>query len=114
MEERTPPPERPAARGEAADASRADAALRAEVHDGERYRPFGEMTATDVDGRAEALREVSGWGTTQRVAPVARAWAELGEQMRSSGAQSVADLEPEAVVAYAERLWVLPPEGGLI
>ena len=60
------------------------------------------------------LREAAGWGPTQRVAAVARAWAELGDEMRSSGAERVLELEPATVVSYAERLWVLPPQGGLI
>lgn len=105
---------RRAPRGEDADASRAAEALRAEVHDGERYRPFGELTTDDVDRRAVALREAAGWGPTQRVAAVARAWKELGDEMRSSGAGRVSELEPVSVVSYAERLWVLAPRGGLI
>ena len=45
---------------------------------------------------------------------MALAWSELGRLMRETGAATVADLDREAVVERAERLWVVPPGGSLL
>jgi hypothetical protein len=93
---------------------RAEAALAAEVHDGAEYRPFGTFTGEDAKERAEALGSVGGWGPLARAAKVARAWAGLAVAMAEADAATVADLDPEQVATWAERLWVIPPEGGMI
>jgi hypothetical protein len=89
-------------------------ALAAPIQIGTAERRFGQLTVAEVEARAAELRGVGGWGPLQRVVPVARAWAELAGEMRQAGAESVAELEPEAVLGYAERTWVLPPAEGLI
>jgi hypothetical protein len=76
-------------------------------------KPFGELTLADVRARAAELRAAAGWGPTARVAPVARAWADLGRAMEAAGAAAVADLGGEAE-AMAGRLWVVPPGGSLL
>jgi hypothetical protein len=100
---------------EAADDSargRVAAALATPV--GTAERRFGEMTVAEVEAQAAELRGVGGWGPLQRVVPVARAWAELAGAMREAKAERVAELDPEAALAYAERTWVVPPAEGLI
>jgi hypothetical protein len=102
---------------EAADDSaggRVAAALATPVNVGTAERRFGEMTVAEVEAQAAELRGVGGWGPLQRVVPVARAWAELAGTMREAKADRVAELDPEAVLAYAERTWVVPPAEGLI
>ena len=47
-----------------------------------------------------------GWGPTARVAAFARAWGELGRQMEEAGAGTVAELDPDALLALAPSLWV--------
>jgi hypothetical protein len=34
--------------------------------------------------------------------------------MREVGARRVSDLDAESTAAFAERLWIVPPEGGLL
>lgn len=92
----------------------ADDALRRPVATADGERPFGELTLADVGARAEELRAASGWGPTARVAPVARAWAELARTMSASGAATVADLGAQAAAEFAPRLWVVPPAGSLL
>jgi hypothetical protein len=77
-------------------------------------KPFAEMTAAEVRARADELRDATGWGPTAKVASVARAWGELARHMETTGAATVADLEPDAVAERAERLWVVPPGGSLL
>ena len=89
-------------------------ALKAQVHQGERYVPFGDLTLAEVEGRAESIGSVGGWGPLQRAAKVARAWKELAGRMRQTEADAVRDLDPATVVQFAEHLWVIPPEGGMI
>ena len=73
-------------------------------------RPFGELTGNDVKLRADELRAAVGWGPTARVAPVAQAWRELALLMDRAGADKVSDLDDDALVKLAPRLWVtLPP-----
>lgn len=73
-------------------------------------RPFGELTLEDVSAGAAELREVSGWGPTMRVAPVARAWRELASEMERAGAVSVSQLDPQLLAPLARRMWVLMPD----
>jgi hypothetical protein len=84
------------------------------VYAGGRAKPFGELTAEEVKARADELRAATGWGPTARVAAVAMAWGELARLMAGVQAQTVADLDPEAVAERAERLWVVPPGGSLL
>jgi hypothetical protein len=90
------------------------AALEQKVYDGESYRPFGQLTAEDADGRAAELREVAGFGPTMRVRPVAQGWGELAKLMREQGAATIAQLDGETVIDYAQRLWVIQPGGSLM
>ncbi len=69
---------------------------------------FGELTREEVANRAQELKEATGWGPTMRVAPVARAWADLARAMEEVQAHSVADLDPETLDALAEPLWISP------
>ncbi len=99
---------------EAPDPERLAAALRAEVHQGERYVPFGELTLTEAEGRAETIGSAGAWGPLARAAKVARAWSDLAAQMRERDAATVGELDPATVVRFAEYLWVIPPKGGMI
>lgn len=69
-------------------------------------RPLRELTLGDVRDRASELRSTVGWGPTARVAPVARAWAELAIAMERAGAQAVAELSRDALREVGPRLWV--------
>jgi hypothetical protein len=101
--------------GASAGGSRAAEALATPVHAGGAYKAFGELTRAEVRARGDELAEVgASGGPLQRVIPVARAWRALAGEMEQAGAATVADLEPEAVAAAAERVWVLPPEEGMI
>jgi hypothetical protein len=71
-------------------------------------KPFGELTRDEVTARANELKEATGWGPMMRVAPVARAWAELARAMDAVQADSVADLDAETLEALAEPLWISP------
>lgn len=86
---------------------RSKEALEAKIHDGSAYRAFGGFTADDADSRAQALRDVAGFGPTIRVRPIAQAWGELARAMRSADAGTVADLAPAEVSSFAERLWII-------
>jgi hypothetical protein len=72
-------------------------------------RPFGELTIDEVRDRAGELREATGWGPTARVAPVARAWRELSQEMERAGAGRVAELEGGVLAGLAAQLWVVMP-----
>jgi hypothetical protein len=74
------------------------------------HRPFGELTLEDAGARAAELREVSGWGPTMRVAPVALAWRELAGEMERTGAVTVGELDPQVLAPLARRMWVLMPD----
>jgi hypothetical protein len=88
--------------------------LRRPVHAGGVDRPFGELRVEEVRGHAAELASAVGWGPTARIATVARAWRELADAMASSGASTVADLGDDEAAGWAERLWVVPPGGGLL
>jgi hypothetical protein len=72
-------------------------------------RPFGSLTPDDVRSRADELRAAVGWGPTARVAPVAQAWRELSIAMDGASAGTVAELDRDALVKLAPRLWVTLP-----
>jgi hypothetical protein len=84
------------------------------VYGGGRSKPFAEMTAEEVRARADELRATAGWGPTTKVFPVAMAWVEFARLMEDAGAQTVADVDPAVVAERAERLWIVPPGGGLL
>jgi hypothetical protein len=69
-------------------------------------RPLRELTAADVRDRAGELRSVVGFGPTARVAPIARAWAELGIAMDREAATTVAGIAPETLAEVGPRLWI--------
>jgi hypothetical protein len=81
--------------------------------DGE-YKPFGAVTAADARQRSEELGEAGSWGPLARVAGVALAWRELAEELQRSGSGSVAELDPAAALAFAKRVWAVPPRGSLL
>ena len=88
--------------------------LATKVSTGGQYKPFGEFTLAEVRARAEELSAATGWGPTAKVGAVARAWRDLAAAMEGAGAQAVAELPEETVLAYGERTWVVPPGGGLL
>jgi hypothetical protein len=88
--------------------------LRRPVHAGGVDKPFGELALENVRAHAAELSSAVGWGPTARVAVVARAWRELGDAMAAAGASTVADLGEDEAAGWAERLWVVPPGGGLL
>ncbi|HWF35665.1 MAG TPA: hypothetical protein VG295_09830 [Solirubrobacteraceae bacterium] len=77
-------------------------------------RPFGELTRDDAQFRGAELKATVGWGPTAKVAPIAQAWRQLAEELTSLGAQTVSELPRESVLAYAPKLWVVPPRGSLL
>ena len=81
---------------------------------GDGSKPFGEFTPADATAQGERLAEVAGFGTEQRVQPVANAWRTLAKVMDREAAATVADLDPETVAKQAERVWVVPPGGSLL
>lgn len=89
-------------------------ALRAELHDGERYVAFGELTVAGAAAQAERMGELKGWGPLDRVRPIADAWRTLVRELEDAGAERVADLEAATVIEYASKLWITKPPGGLI
>lgn len=92
----------------------AEDALERTVYTGNEYKPFGEFTLADVEGRAVELRAATGWGPTARVGTVARAWADLGRTMSGAGAGRVRELAPDVAQDFARRVWVIPPGGSLL
>jgi hypothetical protein len=42
------------------------------------------------------------------------AWSEFARLMEEAGAETVADLEPDAVSERAQKLWIVPPGGSLL
>lgn len=88
--------------------------LAEQVYTGEAYKPFAEMTAAEVESRADELRGAAGFGPTQRVASVAAVWEGLAEAMSREGAATVGDLDEEALRSRADRLWVIPPGGSFL
>ncbi len=76
---------------------------------GDGKRAFGEVGAGDARRQGERLAELTSFGPTQRVRPVARGWKELADELEARSAEAVADLDPETIVTYAQRLWIIPP-----
>ena len=92
----------------------AAAILAERVFAGGRSKPFAEVTLAEVEARAQELRDVSGWGPTARVGSVAREWGALARSMAEQGAESVGQVDPEELVARAQKLWIVPPGGSLL
>jgi hypothetical protein len=82
--------------------------LRRTVYTGEGDKPFEELTRADVESLAAQLGAVSRTGPLARVAPVARAWSELGRALGAAGVARVGELEPEVALEFARRVWVAP------
>ena len=99
---------------DAPDRARVEATLATPVHDGERYAPFGELSAAQVRAQADRIGEAGSWGPLQRAAAVAREWGRLADAMEEAGAARVSELGPAAAVDWAERTWVIPPAEGMI
>jgi hypothetical protein len=89
-------------------------ALERPVFVGGEQRPFGELTLAEVEELGAELAGASGLGHRSRVGAVAAGWRDLAAAMRDAGARRVADLDAESTAAFAERLWIVPPEGGLL
>ncbi len=75
---------------------------------------FGEITAEAAREQSRALKEIGSFGPLARVAKVALSWAQLAALMGEREAEQVRDLDEKTVVDFAERLWLIPPVGGLI
>ena len=88
--------------------------LETQVHVQGGARPFGELSHAHVAARAEELQAAVGFGPTQRVASVARAWAKLAASMQTAGAATVAEVDQTVLEALAEPLWIVPPKGSLL
>jgi hypothetical protein len=69
-------------------------------------RPLRELTQDDVRDRAAELRSTVGWGPTARVAPIARAWAQLAMVMERGSTRTVAELPQETVLEVGRQLWI--------
>jgi hypothetical protein len=85
-----------------------DAILSRPVHVGGADKPFGALTHDEVRARAQELQQATGWGPMMRVAPVARAWADLAQRMQAAQAATVADLDSATIEALARPLWITP------
>jgi len=84
-------------------------ALARPVFAGDCYKPFAEFTLGDVQARAAELSAAARVGPLVRVAPVARAWSELGRAMTAAGAGTVGELDQQLALEFARRVWVDPP-----
>ena len=71
--------------------------------------PVAEIEAREeVAARARELKDATGWGPTMRVAPVARAWADLAREMEAGDAATVRELDRETIERLAQPLWIAP------
>ena len=77
-------------------------------------RPFGEITREDAEFRGVELKATVGFGPTAKVAPIANGWRELARELQSAGVGTVGELPRETVLAYAPKLWIVPPRGSLL
>lgn len=84
------------------------------VHASGESKPFASLTIDEVRERADELRQAVGFGPTVRVAPVARAWGELGRRMQAAEVATVADLDTDVIAELGPALWVVPPRGSLL
>lgn len=91
-----------------------DTVLAEPVFAGGRSKPFAQLTAEEVRARADELKAATGWGPTAKVASVAMAWSVFARLMEEQGAATVSEVDREAVVEHAEKLWVVPPGGSLL
>lgn len=99
---------------DAPDPARVEEALSSKVDVGGTGVPFGDLSADDARAQGQRLTDVGTWGPLQRVAKVAHAWKLLAAQMERDQIATVRELPPEDVVEHAERLWVIPPPGGMV
>lgn len=77
-------------------------------------RPFGEVTREDAEFRGAELKAAVGFGPTAKVAPIASGWRELSRELERAGVRTVGELPRETVLAYAPKLWIVPPGGSLL
>ena len=89
-------------------------ALAKPVYCGDAYIPFGELGVAEARQLGAELGSVGSWGPMSKVASVARSWQDLAEAIEKAGAEKVADLPADQTADFAERLWILPPGGGLL
>jgi len=94
--------------------SRAEGARARTVHIGQADVPFGEVTAEQARAQAAELKSAGTFGPLQRVAKVAMAWGELAAVAEKAGVATIGELDDETVALWAERVWVIAPEGGMI
>jgi DNA-directed RNA polymerase specialized sigma24 family protein len=91
-----------------------DRILAEPVHTGSGYKPFREMSAAEVETRAEELACAAEVPAMQRMAAVASAWHGLAAAMRTAEAATVADLDRGELESRADRLHVIPPGGSFL
>jgi hypothetical protein len=89
-------------------------ALAKPVYCGETYIPFGELGVTEARQLEAELGSVGSWGPMSKVGSVARSWRELAEAIEHAEVETVAGLDPEQALDFAKRLWILPPDGGIL
>ncbi|MGI9019651.1 MAG: hypothetical protein ACR2G3_02935 [Solirubrobacterales bacterium] len=94
--------------------SRAGEARARTVHIGGEDHAFAEITPDQARAQAAELKSTGTFGPLQRVAKVAMAWGELAGVIEAAGASTVGELDDETVLLWAERVWVIAPEGGMI
>ena len=100
--------------GDKPSPTRAGEARARTVHIGDADVPFGDITPEQARAQAAELRSAGSFGPLQRVVKVARAWGERAGVAEAAGAATVGELDDETVVLWAERVWVLAPESGMI
>jgi hypothetical protein len=88
--------------------------LAEKVFCGGAYKAFGDITAADARSRAAEFGEAGSWGPLAKVAGVAAAWRELAAELEQTGSKSVAGLDPKVAMAFAKRVWAVPPRGSLL
>ena len=91
-----------------------DRILAEPVHTGSGYKPFREMSAAEVESRAEELAGAAEVPAMQRMAAVASAWHGLAAAMRTAEAATVADIDRGELESRADRLHVIPPGGSFL
>ncbi len=95
-------------------AARAREARARTVHIGDTDTPFAQITSAQARAQAAELKSAGTFGPLQRVVKVAMAWGELARVIEAAGASTVGELDDEEVLRWAERVWVIAPEGGMI
>jgi hypothetical protein len=94
--------------------SRAEQARSGRVHIAGADRTFSELTPEDARAQAAKLKEAGTFGPLQRVVKVAMAWGELARVVEEAEVETVGELDDETLLLWAERVWVIAPEGGMI